>query len=222
MEYYSAVPNISTQIQGLPGRMTGYWKDIIAGGHKTGPFRTSLEAVVNYEKWIKNPTERASKFNNEQHLTHHELHGIESKVVVEEVKKISKELILSRSRIPVCIENLNKNDIIFDKKTKKNDKIDYIKNKLKQDNKNFKLLEFIVFLSTENKDGGCIQITIPESDNSYKKHITNIYNKVKQNKKCSIDLDAINKEKNNWQCFVDSKLYRLIIIPYCVDTYRYP
>jgi hypothetical protein len=45
----------SVQVQGLPGRMSGYWKQEILGGHKTGPYRTSIEAILEYEEFYKNP-----------------------------------------------------------------------------------------------------------------------------------------------------------------------
>jgi len=54
-ELYTKIANISVQIQGLPGRMTGYWKHIIENGHKTGPYRTSIDAIKDYEKIIQDP-----------------------------------------------------------------------------------------------------------------------------------------------------------------------
>lgn len=38
----------SVQVQGFPGRMTGYWKELLESGHKTGPFRTSILSIRNY------------------------------------------------------------------------------------------------------------------------------------------------------------------------------
>jgi len=54
-EMYTVNPNTSVQIQGLPGRMTGYWRSIIMAGHKTGPHRTSLAAIQEYENWYLSP-----------------------------------------------------------------------------------------------------------------------------------------------------------------------
>ena len=48
-EQYTKVVNDSVQIQGLPGRMSGYWRHILDRGHRTGPYRTSLDAIRNYE-----------------------------------------------------------------------------------------------------------------------------------------------------------------------------
>lgn len=54
-EFYTKTADNNVQIQGLPGRMTGYWKDVILAGHKTGPYRTSKKAVLEYEKAYENP-----------------------------------------------------------------------------------------------------------------------------------------------------------------------
>ena len=54
-EKYVKRYDTNVQIQGLPGRMTGYWKDEILGGHITGPHRTSISAIMEYEEFYKNP-----------------------------------------------------------------------------------------------------------------------------------------------------------------------
>jgi hypothetical protein len=54
-EYYTKVVDNNVQIQGLTGRMTGYWRDIIEAGHKTGPHRTSIKAIQEYEKTYEDP-----------------------------------------------------------------------------------------------------------------------------------------------------------------------
>jgi hypothetical protein len=45
----------NVQVQGLPGRMTGYWRDDIERGHKTGPHRTSIKAIKEYEATYLDP-----------------------------------------------------------------------------------------------------------------------------------------------------------------------
>jgi len=54
-ELHTKIVDNNVQNQGLPGRMTGYWKDVILAGHKTGPYRTSKKAVLEYEKAYENP-----------------------------------------------------------------------------------------------------------------------------------------------------------------------
>ena len=54
-ELYTKVVDNNVQIQGLTGRMTGYWRGDIEGGHKTGPHRTSINAIEEYEKTYIDP-----------------------------------------------------------------------------------------------------------------------------------------------------------------------
>jgi hypothetical protein len=49
MELYTSKPDTSVQIQGLVGRMTGYWREAFDQNHVTGPFRTSIKAIREYE-----------------------------------------------------------------------------------------------------------------------------------------------------------------------------
>lgn len=215
MEYCSVTSDINTQIQGLPGRMTGYWKDIIDGGHKTGPYRTSVEAIKNYEKWIKDPLVKVNKFNNNKLLlTHISLHNITIEKNDEKEHKIIDYK--KNYRIPIYIPNLSREEKIFDKKCLNNSKIQCIKNILKQNSKYSSILKYI-----ENKDVKCVQITTPDSDNSIKKHIKSLKQKISNKEPCSIDINGKNKEINNWQCFVDKENYGIIILPYCVDSGLY-
>jgi hypothetical protein len=54
-ELYTKIPDNNVQIQGLPGRMTGYWRHILDAGHNTGPHRTSIKAVEEYEETYNDP-----------------------------------------------------------------------------------------------------------------------------------------------------------------------
>lgn len=54
-ELYTKVVDNSVQIQGLTGRVTGYWRADIEAGHKTGPHRTSIKAIEEYEKTYLDP-----------------------------------------------------------------------------------------------------------------------------------------------------------------------
>jgi len=55
-EKYVKNYDTNVQVQGLSGRMTGYWKQEILNGHKTGPYRTSISAIKEYEEFYKNPS----------------------------------------------------------------------------------------------------------------------------------------------------------------------
>jgi len=54
-ELYTKVVDNNVQIQGLTGRMSGYWRADIVAGHKTGPHRTSIKAIIEYEKTYEDP-----------------------------------------------------------------------------------------------------------------------------------------------------------------------
>lgn len=54
-ESYVKTRDNNVQIQGLPGRMTGYWREIVESGHKTGPYRTSIDSVIEYENAYLDP-----------------------------------------------------------------------------------------------------------------------------------------------------------------------
>ena len=55
MEEHTKKVDNNVQIQGLVGRMTGYWRTIVESGHKTGPFRCSLDAVQEYISTYNDP-----------------------------------------------------------------------------------------------------------------------------------------------------------------------
>lgn len=55
LELYTKIVDNNVQIQGLVGRMTGYWREDIEGGHKTGPHRTSIKAIEEYENTYIDP-----------------------------------------------------------------------------------------------------------------------------------------------------------------------
>ena len=54
-ESWTKTIDYNVQIQGLTGRMSGYWRDDIEKGHKTGPHRTSIKAINDYDKIYEDP-----------------------------------------------------------------------------------------------------------------------------------------------------------------------
>jgi len=107
--------NTNVQIQGLPGRLTGYWKDILNGGFKTGPHRTSIRAINEYEDFYKNPfsknkystTGSKKLFVNPKHVNYEPL-------VVELPEDGVEDVQLAPKRMKIKIKNLklkNKTEI---------------------------------------------------------------------------------------------------------------
>jgi hypothetical protein len=54
-ELHTKNPDANVQAQGLPGRATGYWRDTLDAGHKTGPYRTSIKAIEQSINAYDNP-----------------------------------------------------------------------------------------------------------------------------------------------------------------------
>jgi hypothetical protein len=54
-ELFTKKVDNNVQSQGLPGRMSGYWRYIIEAGHRTGPYRTSMEAIRECELSYSDP-----------------------------------------------------------------------------------------------------------------------------------------------------------------------
>jgi hypothetical protein len=55
-EYYTKTVDNNVQVQGLVGRMTGYWRElIIEYRHKIGPYRTHIKAIEQYENSWHDP-----------------------------------------------------------------------------------------------------------------------------------------------------------------------
>jgi len=68
-EYYTTLVDNNVQTQGFIGRMTGMWLEKLLAGHLTGPFRTSVMAIRQYEEMYDNPygdnSYRTSRFVKE-------------------------------------------------------------------------------------------------------------------------------------------------------------
>ena len=58
-EQFSKKPNTETEVQAFPGRMCGYWKDILDTGHKIGPIRTCIKCMEEYIEWYNNPNKES-------------------------------------------------------------------------------------------------------------------------------------------------------------------
>ena len=132
------------------------------------------------------------------------------KVIKE--KKIKKNI--ENMRVPVII-NISKDEIDEISKIPSNEKKKFIFNIVKDTDE--KLYKYITNTAVEDP----LQMSTPISDNSYKKHITDIVNKNKKNKPCTIDLKPKTKEVNNWQVFIDNRENRLCFVIWVVDQLLY-
>ena len=207
-ERYVKKYDTNVQVQGLPGRMSGYWKQELLNGHKTGPHRTSIDAINEYEEFYKNP------FGKTKYST-----GASKKLFVNPTHIQNLETInqidTTNKRIPIIINALNETDIIFTT-TNRKEKIEYVLSILNNNGTYTKLFNFV-----NNPDVVCIQITQPTSDNSYRKHITDVVNANITKTPYSVDLKEKNKDKNNWQLFIDNKEKRLCFVIWSINEELY-
>ena len=206
-ERYVKNYDTNVQIQGLPGRMTGYWKQELLNGHKTGPHRTSIDAINEYEEFYKNP------FGKIKYST------TGSKKLFVNPKNISNletinQINITNKRIPIII-NVNETDIIFTTNQRK-EKIEYVLSKLNNNEIYTKLFNFI-----NNPQVICSQISQPNTNSSYKKHITDVVNASITNTPYSVDLQEKYKDKNNWQLFIDNREKRLCFVIWSINEELY-
>lgn len=208
MEKFVKKCDTNVQVQGLPGRMSGYWRSDIENGHITGPHRTSLYAMKEYEKFYENPT----GFNN------YKTAGKTSFVASKNIKNLSitcdtEHNKRSCMRIPIILSIGDMMQTFLKIDGKKNRK-EFIVNIIKE--KEISLYEFVT------KNGvKCTQITEPQEDNSYKKHITDVVNKSIIKLPYTVDLKKDDKDYNNWQVFVDNREKRLCIVLWVIDESFY-
>ena len=209
-ERYVKKYDTNVQVQGITGRLTGYWKQDILNGHKTGPHRTSIDAINEYEEFYKNPfgtnkystTGSKKLFVNPKHIKNLE---VINQIVIETTNK----------RVPIIIDGLNESDIIFTT-NKRKEKIDFVLSILK-DNENYtNLFSFI-----NNPTVSCAQISQPNTNSSYKKHITDVVNANISNTPYSVDLVEKFKDKNNWQLFIDNREKRLCFVIWSINEALY-
>ena len=207
-ERYVKKYDTNVQVQGLPGRMSGYWKQEILNGHKTGPHRTSIDAINEYEAFYKNPfgkikystTGSKKLFVNPKHIKN-----------LEPTNHIE----ITHKRVPIIIQGINETDIIFTT-NKRREKIEYVLSILKNNEKYKKLFNFI-----NNPDVVCAQISQPNSDTSYKKIITDVYNASISNNPYSVGLVEKYKCKSNWQLFIDNREKRLCFVIWSINEELY-
>jgi hypothetical protein len=181
---------MNVQVQGLPGRMTGYWREyIIDKNHKTGPYRTQIGAINIYEEWYNNPSAYDKKTNET-------MYNPSNWIIDYEPPDLSDP----RETIPIII-NLDKiqiDNLINSKKRK------------------VLLLEILKTINNELyqklKDYYYIQCTNPNTDKSYKKHITDVTHASFNNIKFKIDIKSENKTKNCYNCYIDHKENRICFI----------
>ena len=209
-------PDTSVQIQGLTGRMCGYHREwIIDEGNKTGPYRTSVGCIEQYEEFIKNPSSKTKYNSNGSNAIFLEPRFIENLNYVEPT--VSATVNLGTGMVPIIVNcNIeNDNELLIFETNEANIRKNLIRRKVESiksdDYKYEQLFKFIT-----NCD--CVQTSKPRIDvlnekkSSYTRHITDVVSASENNNMFSIDVKTKDKGKNNWQVFLDAKNYRLCFV----------
>ena len=203
----------NVQIQGLPGRMTGYWRSVIEGGHKTGPYRTSIKAVQQYEEAYLDP------FGNGSYQTA----GLTKKngsVTKSEPTMVTHTNITGL--VPVAVasvvatSDLTKSVPIVIQVTAEDYKT-IVKNKVSWDLKS--VHRVIQKYSSETydriKDMKKNQVQQPESDHSYEKRIVAFVNAAERNALYTWTERHINQvDTDTYQVYLDNRCNRVIVSIY--------
>ena len=96
------------------------------------------------------------------------------------------------------------------------EKIEYVLSILNNNESYTKLFNFI-----NNQQVVCAQIAQPNTNSSYKKHITDVVNASITNTPYSVDLVEKYKDKNNWQLFIDNREKRLCFVIWSINEELY-
>ena len=209
-ELYKLTPNYSTEIQALPGRMSGYWRDVIENGHKTGPHRTSIKSITEYEKVYNDPlcensykTSAATPFLAPKHIRN---------LISDDVPDIpeSKKIDIKKN-VPIVLPmELTEIDRIhkLGTKLKRNALLDILITELRNLNKHD--------IADRIKTFEVGQITRPQEDGARKRNIDDTVNAALSNKPYTINVK--DKTKDSWQAVFDDRNNRVVFMIYCAPS----
>jgi hypothetical protein len=208
-ELYTKVVDNNVQIQGLTGRMTGYWRDHIERGHKTGPHRTSIIAIEQYEETYEDPLGindyQAAGFKKKKGKVSANLTMLSSKHI-QNLEAVDLPVIEDKNdptSVPIVLQITSED---FSKITKSGRSWNISS-----------ILEIIKKYSEDNyskiKDMKKNQVVCPEKDESYDKLITAFVKAFDSKTKYTW---AIGDERNidTYQIYLDNRSFRIIISIY--------
>jgi len=212
-ELYTRKVDNSVQIQGFPGRMSGYWRDVIESGHKTGPHRTSVKAIEQYENIYNDPFG-----NNSYQSAGFKKYGV-GKVVAEPTMLTSKHIENLEARnlpsdedsktIPIVLNITPSEYASISKINKKWDfrKIASIIQKYRP--------EIIPKLERIEQDGGRDQIVEP-TEKTYSIYIQEFVDAMNNNTPHNHTGNITKKDKlkDTFQVYLDKLGHRIIISIY--------
>jgi len=220
-ELYTKVVDNNVQIQGLPGRMTGYWRNVIENGYKTGPYRTSITAVKQYEQSYLDPfgenSYQCSGFKKKKG----KVTLIDPTIVAAKnieglrpcegpVSSDPEDDIDPKKNVPIVIPmTIDEIERVHKLPTYKKRNIlrELLKQYLRENNR--------TALADRLDEFDVRQITRPGTESSRKKNIDDTVNAARRNQSYCINININYRDKNSWQGILDDRDNRVIFILYC-------
>ena len=215
-ELHTKIIDNSVQIQGLTGRMTGYWRTYIVDGHKTGPHRTSIRAIEEYEKTYLDPY----GVNSYQTAGFKKKRG---KIVANHTMLSAKHIPnLEPVDLPTTVEESAMTvPVVIDITQTEYDSIKRVYGA--KHTWDYSTISTIIqkynpeigsVLDTIEKNGGKDQIIVPVSDSSYTTYISEFVKaSVLKKRRQHVSTNKTNT-MDNFQIYLDSKEYRIIVSIY--------
>ena len=194
--------------------MSGYWRDVIEGGHKTGPHRTSINAIEEYENAYENPfganDYQCAGFKKKKGKVFAKPTMLAAKNIPNLIPvnfPVVEDNFDPCASIPIVID-ISENIFKTIKQVGNTWDIDTIHSIIRDSN-------IDIFNEIKNMDK--IQVSQPESDKSYEKYITDFIKKSEQKIKYKI-LQPKQKDetfkKDSYQIYLDNRNYNIIISIY--------
>jgi hypothetical protein len=223
-ELHTKMVDNNVQIQGLAGRMTGYWRPAIEEGHKTGPYRTSVLAVQQYDAVYNDPFGQNS-YNAAGFKKNHGKVTTCTGVFVNPKNIVG----LVAGPKPDCgldeeTEPKKTVPIVIPMSLEEIERIHKLKSshKLKSFHKQLALSDILKqYLRTignhalaERIDGFDVgQITRPGTEGARKRNVDDPVKAAQQNKKFTINVK--DKIQDSWQAVLDDRGLQVIFMIYC-------
>jgi len=210
-ERFTKRPDYNVHVEGLPGRLTGYWRDWFEGGRKFGPIRTFRAAIDAYEETWADPFGKNSyqcagfkktdgKVTSKQDsaLSPHNLIGLDA---LDENEKSGAE----RMTVPIVFqvtrtefESIEKSENGWDDTT--------ILQLIRSQNE-----ELYSVLETIKR----IQIVCPCATASYNKLIGACVSAAERSKPCAWPIAKQKASRlDTYQMYLDNKEFRIVVCVY--------
>jgi hypothetical protein len=216
-ELFTKTIDNNVQIQGLPGRMSGYWRRILEGGHKTGPHRTSIKSIEEYEKIYNDPFGKHSYRSSEFTLDKGKVSSKGSMLSPKHIQNLDIQN-LEEPYLNVVEIDLGKTvPLVFQLTKEEYQDIKKVGTSWDYSTIHTILQKYDPVLDFEleriEKLGGKDQVVQPGKD-TYHRYIDGPLHAYEHKKLFTIEGNIKDKNKDIFQTFLDKDNYRLIISIY--------